>query len=106
MHEGCLKFCVDLYFIMLKSASSMQEEALAKIQHFQQQLTSGQADFASLASQESHCSSAKRGGDLGDFGPGQMQKPFEDATYALKVRLFCRCCLQFCAHHCSAKVVR
>ena len=64
---------------------SLQEEALAKIEQFRQQLTSGQADFATLASQESHCSSAKRGGDLGEFGPGQMQKPFEDATYALKV---------------------
>jgi len=63
----------------------LQEEALAKIQHFRQQLTSGQSDFAKLASEESHCSSAKRGGDLGEFGPGQMQKPFEDATYALKV---------------------
>lgn len=71
-----------------------QEEALAKIQQFQQQLTSGHADFASLASQESHCSSAKRGGDLGEFGPGQMQKPFEEATYALKVQLSC---LQTCA---------
>jgi len=63
----------------------LQEEALAKIQHFRQQLTSGQSEFAKLASQESHCSSAKRGGDLGEFGPGQMQKPFEDATYALQV---------------------
>ena len=63
----------------------IQEEALAKIEQFHQQLTSGQADFKTLASQESHCSSAKRGGDLGEFGPGQMQKPFEDATYALKV---------------------
>ena len=62
-----------------------QEEALAKIQHFRQQLTSGQSEFAKLASEESHCSSAKRGGDLGEFGPGQMQKPFEDATYCLKV---------------------
>lgn len=62
-----------------------KEEALAKIQDFHQQLTSGQSDFAALASKESHCSSAKRGGDLGEFGPGQMQKPFEDATYALKV---------------------
>ena len=63
-----------------------KEEALAKIQGFRQQLAAGgPAEFAELAAAESHCSSARRGGDLGEFGPGQMQKPFEDATYALKV---------------------
>ena len=78
----------------------VQEEALAKIQQFQQQLTSGQADFASLATKESHCSSAKRGGDLGEFGPGQMQKPFEEATYALKVQqcFLLRCAFAFAVH--------
>lgn len=34
----------------------VQEEALAMIQHFRELLASGQADFAALAAQESHCS--------------------------------------------------
>ena len=67
-----------------------QEAALQEIQAFRELLVSGQASFADLAGRESHCSSAKRGGDLGEFGPGQMQKPFEDATYALKVVIIVR----------------
>lgn len=52
---------------------------------FRDQITSGQASFAELASKESDCSSAKRGGDLGLFGRNAMQKPFEEASFALKV---------------------
>ncbi|CEH14979.1 rotamase-domain-containing protein [Ceraceosorus bombacis] len=41
--------------------------------------------FAELAKVHSDCSSARSGGDLGFFGKGQMQKAFEDNTYALQV---------------------
>ncbi|KAI8821777.1 peptidyl-prolyl cis/trans isomerase NIMA-interacting 1-like protein [Fimicolochytrium jonesii] len=61
-----------------------KEEALQKINDFRTQLISG-TDFAQLASKESDCSSAKRGGDLGVFGRGDMQAAFENATYALQV---------------------
>jgi len=62
-----------------------KEEALQILLGYKQQIDSGQASFADIASQFSDCSSAKKGGDLGDFARGQMQKPFEDATYALPV---------------------
>lgn len=48
-------------------------------------LSAGRVDFGDLASRESDCSSAQRGGDLGPFALGAMQKPFEDAAFALEV---------------------
>ncbi|XP_066473637.1 peptidyl-prolyl cis-trans isomerase NIMA-interacting 1 [Tiliqua scincoides] len=61
-----------------------KEEALELINGYIQKIKSGEEDFESLASQFSDCSSAKAGGDLGAFGRGQMQKPFEDASFALR----------------------
>ena len=40
--------------------------------------------FAKYASQRSDCSSFKQSGDLGFFERGMMQKPFEDAAFALQ----------------------
>lgn len=44
-----------------------------------------EATFGELAKEFSDCSSAKRDGDLGRFKKGQMQRPFEEAAFALKI---------------------
>jgi len=41
----------------------------------------GGADFASLAKKYSLCNSAKKGGDLGEFGPGKMLKAFDNVVF-------------------------
>jgi len=62
-----------------------QDEALELLEGYRAQIVSGEKSFGELAAAYSDCSSAKRGGDLGQFQRGAMQKPFEDATFALKV---------------------
>ncbi len=52
---------------------------------YRNRIVSGEEKFENLASKYSDCSSATKGGDLGFFSKGQMQKPFEDATYSLKI---------------------
>ena len=42
----------------------------------------GGADFGELAKQHSTCPSGKQGGGLGEFGPGQMVKEFDDVVFS------------------------
>ena len=58
------------------AAKQKADDLLAKIK--------GGADFAELAKAESTCPSAQKGGDLGNFGRGQMVKPFEEAAFSLQ----------------------
>jgi NIMA-interacting peptidyl-prolyl cis-trans isomerase 1 len=61
------------------------EEATEIIKAHRAAIVAGTKDFATIATTESDCSSAKRGGDLGPFGRGKMQPPFEASSFALKV---------------------
>jgi len=45
----------------------------------------GGDDFAELAREHSTCPSGKEGGDLGEFGPGQMVREFDDVVFKEEV---------------------
>jgi len=40
------------------------------------------ADFAQIAMEFSQCPSGKRGGDLGEFSPGQMVEEFDTVVFS------------------------
>lgn len=61
-----------------------KDEAKSIILGHEARIRSGAASLGELAAKESDCSSARKNGDLGFFGRGEMQKEFEDATFALK----------------------
>lgn len=61
-----------------------KEEARKILEAYLQKIEDG-TEFAEIASKYSDCSSYKKGGDLGKFKRGMMQKPFENAAFALKV---------------------
>ncbi len=42
----------------------------------------GGASFADVAKEHSSCPSGQSGGDLGEFGPGQMVKEFDEVVFS------------------------
>ncbi|KAK5576237.1 hypothetical protein RB653_007378 [Dictyostelium firmibasis] len=62
-----------------------KERAITKLNEYRAMITSGSTSFEDLAHKYSDCSSAKRGGSLDAFKRGQMQRPFEDCAFSLKV---------------------
>ncbi|UPT75572.1 MAG: peptidylprolyl isomerase [Elusimicrobiota bacterium] len=45
----------------------------------------GGASFADLAKKHSQCPSGRSGGDLGEFGPGQMVPEFDTVVFSAPV---------------------
>lgn len=58
--------------------------AKAKLEAIRERILKGE-DFAQLAKENSDCPSGAKGGDLGEFGKGQMVPEFEKAAFEQKV---------------------
>lgn len=98
------KNTVHAYHLLVKHAGSRRpsswrevnitrtsEEALELLRNYESQIKQAPegeerlATLKRLAREYSDCSSAKTGGDLGEFGRGQMQRPFEEAAFSLPI---------------------
>ena len=53
-------------------------------QKLKDEIESG-AEFSELASKHSTCPSGKSGGDLGEFGPGQMVPEFDEVVFSAEI---------------------
>lgn len=53
-------------------------------QELKKQIESG-TDFADVAKQHSKCPSGRKGGELGEFQPGQMVKEFDDVVFSAEL---------------------
>ncbi|KAM3390254.1 hypothetical protein ACQJBY_012070 [Aegilops geniculata] len=66
-------------------SATTRDDAADLARALRDQIAAGELQFDAAARDNSDCNSAKRGGDLGPFEKGKMQKPFEKAVIALKV---------------------
>lgn len=62
------------------------EDAMKELKQYEAKIKQEgvEASFPKYAKERSDCSSFKAKGDLGFFGPGMMQQPFEEAAFALE----------------------
>ncbi|HUT29433.1 MAG TPA: peptidylprolyl isomerase [Sedimentisphaerales bacterium] len=56
-------------------------ETQQQCEDIKRQIEAG-GDFAELAKEHSNCPSGQRGGDLGEFSPGQMVQEFDTVVFS------------------------
>jgi parvulin-like peptidyl-prolyl isomerase len=62
------------------------EDAMQELQLWEAKIQQeGLATFPKYAKERSDCGSFQQTGDLGMFGRGDMQRPFEEASFALQI---------------------
>ncbi len=66
------------------SARHILVDTEAKCNELKSQIEQG-SDFADLAREHSKCPSGAQGGELGEFGPGQMVKEFDQVVFSADV---------------------
>ena len=62
------------------SARHILVDSEAECEQLKQEIEAG-ADFAETARQHSSCPSGKQGGELGEFGRGQMVREFDEVVF-------------------------
>jgi len=62
-------------------ASHILVKTEAEAEDLKSKIASGETTFADAAKAHSSCPSGKRGGDLGQFGRGQMVKEFDSVVF-------------------------
>lgn len=63
------------------SARHILVQTKEQCEALKQEIEAG-ADFAEIAKAHSDCPSGERGGELGEFGPGQMVKEFDEVVFS------------------------
>lgn len=108
-HSGSRRAASHLDPAGARIKATTKDQAVATLLAYRQRITAGES-FADLAKKYSDCSSGAKGGDLGVFSRGAMQKPFEDATLALnlgelsqarRMVLVCACVVPDFTHVCE-----
>ena len=62
------------------SARHILVKSREEAEKLKQRIAKGE-DFAKIAKKYSQCPSGKKGGDLGEFGPGQMVAAFDKVVF-------------------------